>query len=140
MIARVPGVTKPGTVCELFVSNMDLAATVLDIAGLQLRDNHDGRNLFPLFRDVENEWRDDLMCEFHGHRFLYSHRMVRWGDYKYIFNAPDKDELSDFANDPHELQNRIDDPTYQEVAKEGNISCSGSRIATTRLNLQQGLC
>ena len=30
---------------------------------------------------------DDLLSEFHGHRFLYSQRMVRWDNYKFIFNA-----------------------------------------------------
>ncbi len=119
MIARVPGVTKPGTECKSFVSNMDLATTVLDIAGLSIPDNHDGRSLIPLFQDVNNEWRDDLMCEFHGHRFLYSQRMVRWGDYKFTFNAPDEDELYDLASDPHELDNCIDDPNYAEIAAEG---------------------
>jgi arylsulfatase A-like enzyme len=72
-----------------------------------------------LLQDVNNEWRDDLMCEFHGHRFLYSQRMVRWGDYKLIFNAPDDDELYDLASDPHELDNCIDDPNYTEIASEG---------------------
>ena len=119
MIARVPGMTVPGTECKSLVSNMDLATTVLDIAGLPIPNNHDGRSLIPLLQDVNNEWRDDLMCEFHGHRFLYSQRMVRWGNYKYIFNAPDEDELYDLASDPHELGNCIDDPNYAEIAAEG---------------------
>ena len=36
-----------------------------------------------------------------------------------LFNAPDEDELYDLARDPHELNNRIDDPTYDEIATEG---------------------
>jgi hypothetical protein len=47
--------------------------------------------------------------------------MVPWSDYKYMFNAADEDELYELANDPHELQNRIDDPTYQEAAKVRKI-------------------
>jgi arylsulfatase A-like enzyme len=119
LIARVPGMTVAGTVCESFVSNMDLPTTVLDVASLPIPTSHDGRSLTPLFRDIESDWRDDLMSEFHGHRFLYSQRMVRWGDHKYIFNAPDEDELYDLARDPHELNNCIDDPTYDEIATEG---------------------
>jgi arylsulfatase A-like enzyme len=119
LIARVPGMTVAGAVCESFVSNMDLATTVLDVAGLPIPANHDGRSLTPLFRDAESAWRDGLMCEFHGHRFLYSQRMVRWADFKYVFNAPDEDELYDLARDPHELNNRIYDPTYDEIATEG---------------------
>ena len=40
-------------------------------------------------------------------------------DYKYIYNAPDLDELYDLASDPHELVNRIDDPAYSSIAGEG---------------------
>jgi arylsulfatase A-like enzyme len=119
LIARVPGMTVAGTVCEAFVSNMDLATTVLDIAGLSVPIEHDGRSLVPLLRDPQSGWRDDLMSEFHGHRFLYSQRMVRWSDYKYVFNAPDEDELYDLVQDPHELANLVDDPAHSEIAKEG---------------------
>jgi arylsulfatase A-like enzyme len=119
LIARIPGVTAARTVCKEFVSNMDLATTVLDIAGLPVPANHDGRSLVPLFRNPKDEWRDDLMSEFHGHRFLYSQRMVRWDNYKFIFNVPDRDELYDLARDPHELTNLIDDPAYDGIAEEG---------------------
>jgi len=119
LIARVPGMTKPGKVCSQLVSNMDLATTVLDIAGLPVPESHDGRSLVPLFRDPNADWRDDLMCEFHGHRFLYSQRMIRWSNYKYIFNAPDEDELYDLDQDPHEMMNVIDDPDYADSVQEG---------------------
>jgi arylsulfatase A-like enzyme len=118
-IARVPWLTTAGTVCDAFVSNMDLATTALDIAGLPIPGTHEGRSLVPLFQDPQGEWRDDLMCEFHGHRFLYTQRLVRWDHYKYIYNAPDLDELYDLASDPHELVNRIDDPAYSSIAGEG---------------------
>ena len=119
LIARAPWLTTPGTTCDRFVSNMDLATTALDIAGLYIPDNHDGRSLVPLFRDPHADWRDDLMCEFHGHRFLYSQRMVRWDNYKFVFNAPDWDELYDLAEDPHETTNLIRDPGYATVAEAG---------------------
>jgi len=119
LIARVPGMTKPESTCDHLVSNMDLATTVLDLAGLAIPDSHDGRSLVPLFEDPGAEWRDDLMCEFHGHRFLYSQRMVRWDRYKYVFNAPDWDELYDLERDPWEMTNLINDPAYQATVREG---------------------
>jgi len=45
----------------------------------------------------------------------YSQRMVRTKRYKYVFNAPDIDELYDLGSDPHELQNLIDHPDYRDV-------------------------
>ena len=119
LIARAPWLTTPGTTCDHFVSNMDLATTALDIAGLTIPDNHDGRSLAPLFRDPGAGWRDDLMCEFHGHRFLYSQRIVRWDNYKFVFNPPDWDELYDLTTDPHETSNLIRDPGHATVAEEG---------------------
>lgn len=119
LIVHWPGVTSPGAICNKLISNMDLATTALDIAGLPVPDYYDGRSLVPLLGDSNAGWRDDLMCEFHGHRFLYSQRMVRWANYKYIFNAPDEDELYDLGQDPHELVNQIDSPAYAEIAEQG---------------------
>ena len=119
LIIRAPGLTTAGTVCDRLVSNMDLASTVLDLAGLGVPSSHDGRSLIPLLRDPGGPWRDDLMCEFHGHRYLYSQRMVRWASYKYIYNASDEDELYDLGRDPDELVNVIDEPGYAAIAEEG---------------------
>jgi len=118
LIVSWPGLTS-GAVCDKFVSNMDLAATALDVAGVPLPDRLDARSLLPLVRDPRADWRDDLMCEYHGHRYLYSQRMVRWENYKFIFNAPDYDELYDLEKDPHELKNVINDSHYSNVAEEG---------------------
>jgi arylsulfatase A-like enzyme len=119
MIVYWPGVTKAGGVSTNLVSNMDLAATVLDIAEVLLPENLDSCSLAPLLRDPHANWRNDFMAEFHGHRFLYSQRMVRWGSYKFVFNAPDRDELYDLGRDPDETSNMIEEPEYAEIAKEG---------------------
>lgn len=118
LMARIPGLTSPGAVCDRLVSNMDLATTALDAAGLPLPENHDGRSLMPLFRNPNADWPDDLVCEFHGHQLLYSQRMLRWDRYKYVSNPPDIDELYDLEADPHELVNRIGDPVMADVAEE----------------------
>ena len=121
LIIRIPWLDTKGAVCQKFVSNMDLATTVLDIAGLPIPGYHDARSLLPLVADPESNWRDDIMCEFHGHRYLYSQRMVRWDRYKYIFNPSDYDELYDLANDPYEMNNLINQPEYKKIAEEGRL-------------------
>ena len=45
--------------------------------------------------------------------------MVRWDNYKYVFNPPDIDEFYDLEKDPAELTNLIDRPDYAQSAKEG---------------------
>ena len=118
IIIHWPGVTQEGRKCDKLVSNVDLATTVLDIAGVPLPDNLDGRSLVPLLHDPNAEWPDDLMCEFHGHRFPYPQRMLRWDHYKYIFNTGDRDELYDLETDPYEMVNLIDDPIMIDMIKE----------------------
>jgi len=119
MIASVPWLSREHTVSTQPVLNMDLAATVLDLAGIPVPESYDARSIVPLLSRNDTEWRDDIMCEFHGHRFLYSQRMVRWDNYKYVFNPPDIDEFYDLGRDPAELTNQINSPEYADLVREG---------------------
>ena len=118
-LVRWPGVTQAGSVCSEFVTNMDLAPTALAAADLAIPGDYQARSLLPLLQGDTSTWPDDVVCEYHGHRYLFSQRMVRWSHYKYVLNAPSFDELYDLEADPHELRNAIDDPAYAEVAKAG---------------------
>ncbi len=118
LLARVPGVAAAGSVCNALVSNMDIASTALDLAGLPVPSAHQGRSLRPVLQDPHADWREDLMCEFHGLRINYWQRLLRWRQYKYVYNAPAFDELYDLDADPCELTNRIDDPELRDVADE----------------------
>ncbi|MFB6218224.1 MAG: sulfatase-like hydrolase/transferase [Halobacteriaceae archaeon] len=97
---------------EEFVSLLDLPPTVLDWAGADVPDTYDGRSLL----ELPGEWREDITAEFHGHFFPIEQRMLRTDRYKLVYNERDRWELYDLAEDPHELENRIDDPAYGEVA------------------------
>jgi len=118
-MVRWPGVTAPGSVCNEFVTNMDLAPTALAAAGVDVPGCYQARSLAPLCQGDASEWPDDVVCEYHGHRYLFSQRMVRWASYKYVFNAPSFDELYDLDADPHEMTNLIDDPAYTTIGREG---------------------
>lgn len=118
LLARVPGLTTAGSRCGALVSNMDIASTILDLAGLDVPAHHEGESFVPLLRDPAADWRDDLMCEFFGLRIAYYQRMLRWRHYKYVYNAADWDELYDLDADPYEMTNRIDDPAMRDVADE----------------------
>jgi arylsulfatase A-like enzyme len=119
MLARWPGVTPPGAICDAFVSNMDVASTALDAPGVPVPDAHDGHSLAPLLRDSDADWADDVYCQFTGYRVLATMRMVRWSHYKYVFNAHDYDEFYDLAADPNELHNVVSDPAHRAAAQEG---------------------
>lgn len=118
LIVHAPGRTRPGSVCRALVSNMDLMPTLLELGGGPTPPGLHARSLAPLCADPMAPWRDDLMAEFHGLRIGYNQRMLRWGDWKYVFNSPDTDELYDLASDPREFHNRIADASCADAAGE----------------------
>lgn len=121
LLARLPAAFGgvPGRREQRFVSLVDLPATWLDAAGVGVPDTFDGRRLLPLLRaESPDAWRQDVICEFHGHHFPYPQRMIRTERYKLIINPPDVNELYDLQTDPHELTNRIDDPVYAAVRRD----------------------
>ena len=99
---------------DKFVSLLDFTATFHEIAGADASGVR-GRSLLPLAagEDVEG-WREDILCEFHGHHFPYAQRMIRNKEVKYIANPEGIDEFYDMIVDPDELLNVIDVPIYRE--------------------------
>ena len=56
------------------------------------------------------------MSVFYGHHHVtYQSRMIVDGNFKYVFNAPEIDELYDLLHDPWEMNNLIDDPDYEDI-------------------------
>jgi arylsulfatase A-like enzyme len=113
-ILRVPGLDTRDFVGQT-VTNVDLAATILDLAGVEPGSPLDGRSLVPLLAGQAADWEDDVYCVFNGHYMSYQSRMVTNGSYKYVFNAPEFDELYDLVADPWEMQNLISSPEQQEI-------------------------
>ena len=111
---RWPGVIDPGRATDALASNMDLVPTVLEAAGAAMPPA-DGASLLPVARDPSVPWRDDLMCQHHGHGHPAFQRLLLWDRYKHVAHLDDRDELYDLAADPHELHNRIDDPALAGV-------------------------
>ena len=114
LFIRWPGRIAPGRVCEAFTSHLiDLASTILDLAGVPIPETFQGMSLKPLLLgEVEDTGREDIFASYHGNQFgLYSQRMVRTRRWKYVWNATAEDELYDLESDPGELRNLATEPT-----------------------------
>ena len=117
-IARIPGVSTVG-VSDDFVSLIDLPATVLDVARLDTSLVEDGRSIVDLTRGGAVEgWRQDIVCEFHGHHFPLQQRMLRTRDFKLVINPESVNELYDLRRDPAEMTNVYASPVYDEIRRE----------------------
>jgi len=64
---RHPGVqTSNGQIISEIVSNLDIAPTILDLAGLEVPASMQGASLVPFVRgEVPHDWRDQLFFEYH---------------------------------------------------------------------------
>jgi len=94
--------------------------TILDLAGCELPADLDAASLAPILRGERETVREgDLVeLEFHGHQCPYEQRMLRTRTAKYIFNAPESDELYDLQSDPAELYNLAADPAQAGLLAE----------------------
>ena len=104
---RWPGVTQPGSTCEVPVSSIDFFPTILEIAGARVDPawSVDGVSLVPLLRRTRTLRRDGL----YWHYPHYSNQggvpggAVRAGDYKLIeFYEDGRLELYNLARDIRE--------------------------------------
>jgi arylsulfatase A-like enzyme len=118
LIARWPGVTPQGAVCDAPVTLVDLMPTCLEVAGVPVPEHLDARSLAPLLRDPQAEWSDAAFAEFHGHHFPYPQRMIRTRTHKLVVNPPDVNELYDLEADPYELNNVYGHPAYRDIQRE----------------------
>ena len=116
------GVEQPGTTLRQNVQNIDIAPTILDMAGLKPHPQFDGKSFLPLLRG-ENTYagRDTLLYEYFWERpFPQTPTVhaIRTRQYKYIryHGVWDINELYDIQKDPGELNNLIRHPDYQTVA------------------------
>ena len=85
LIVRWPGRVKPGSVHSGLVSTVDLAPTVLGIAGLE-PTTMQGRDFTPMLLDTKAEVRDAVFAEANWHDYEKFTRAVRTGRYKLIRN------------------------------------------------------
>lgn len=117
LMVRYPRKINAGTVLNNMVLNLDLAPTLLEIAGLPVPNNFKGKSLMPLTAQQQITWREDWLYEYYeypGYQNVKPCRGVRTERYKHIhyFTAPQEFELYDLKTDADELHNLYGDPKY----------------------------
>jgi arylsulfatase A-like enzyme len=123
LLVRWPGAVAPGSEDRHLVSNLDFAETFLEIAGLPVPDDMQGRSLVPLLKgQAPPDWRKSFYYhyyEFPGAHSVARHYGVRTERHKLIHYYHLKEwELFDLEKDPDELKSVYDDPAYAAVREE----------------------
>ena len=107
----------PSSVCRDLVELRDVMPTLLDIAGAEIPDTVDGHSLLPLVSDPERSLRNWLHGE-HAFSEFSNHWIVTRYD-KYIWHSSSgKEQYFNLKDDPHELNDLINDPLCQKRIDE----------------------
>jgi arylsulfatase A-like enzyme len=107
LLARGPGV-PPGRTTDALVSNVDLAPTLLDLAGVPAPSSMDGRSLRPFLEGGEaSPWRREILLESFGapDDDVPGYQGLRTRTHLYVRYVTGEEELYDLLKDPDELTN-----------------------------------
>lgn len=128
LLARWPGVIKPGSRNDDLVQNIDFAETFLDIAGAPIPADMQGKSLVPLLEGhTPPDWRTSLYYHYYEYPAYHSvrrHEGVSNKRYKLIrFYGPDVPngeewEFYDRETDPHEMHSLYNDPEQAAVIQK----------------------
>ena len=134
-LVRWPAVVKAGTRSEGMALNVDFAPTFLDVAGVPVPAEMQGRSLLPLLRGrPPANWRTAMYYRYYhdpGDHNTRAHYGIRTRTHKLIhFWKKDQWELFDLGNDPYELHN-----LYGEAGQERLIATLKAEL----LRLKQAL-
>ena len=140
-LIQYPERIQPATSSDAIITNVDFAATILDLAGVDAPgpgpDQMQGRSFVPILEgETVEDWPDAMYYRYWMHRdgahLCPAHYGVRTATHKLIcyYNDPlDQPgahgpsdpvewELFDLVADPYEVHNVIDDPEYAAIRAE----------------------
>jgi arylsulfatase A-like enzyme len=125
LLVRYPPLVRPGITVDALTLALDIAPTVIDIAGGTPGPHIQGRSVVPLLRGERPAWRSSFLAEYYGEAAIpwlvsMSYKAVRTERHKYIewTQHPGADELYDLITDPYELTNLAREPGHAGLRAE----------------------
>jgi len=119
LLLRYPALEGPRVIDEL-VLNIDLAPTLLEMAGIAVPAAMQGSSWQPLLQGSPESWRDSVYFQYRKERqkiALPNIDAVRTDNAKLIVyeDRPEWTELYDLSADPYEIKNLAGEPEKQEL-------------------------
>jgi N-acetylglucosamine-6-sulfatase len=119
---RYPKLVRPGSVIEPMVLALDIAPTLIELAGGRPGRHIQGRSFLPVLRRSYVKWRKSFLIEYYNESAWpwivgMSYKAVRTERAKLIHwvHKDGVDELYDLKRDPYEICNVIRKPAYGRV-------------------------
>lgn len=123
MMIRYPKEIPAGGVRKEMVLNIDIAPTMLDLAGVPVPEHMPGKSLVGLAKGETAPWRKEWLYEYYeypGWENVRPNRGIRTERYKLIhyYLEPQEFELYDLAEDPAEIKNLYGNPQHAALQRD----------------------
>jgi arylsulfatase A-like enzyme len=124
MLVKYPARIPSGRVDTTHLTlNIDVAPTLLDLAGLQAPSWMQGKSFAPILSGATIPWRDAFLYEYYefpAEHCARKNRGVRTRRWKLIhfWEQPEEWELYDLQTDPDETQNLASSPGHAQIVRE----------------------
>jgi N-acetylglucosamine-6-sulfatase len=123
LLVYAPGMIEQGKTLEEVIQNIDIAPTILDMAGIKRPQQMQGESFYPFLKGENIAWRNKAFYEYYWeYAFPQTSTTfgVRDGDYKFIFYPGiwDINEFYNLKKDPEEKKNLIRFTAYQPLIKK----------------------
>ena len=126
LVCSWPGKVREGAVSDALVELIDIAPTLLELAGIEAPPRMQGRSLWPLLSGAASEHREYVRCEYYralnpdapGREHLQGNyaTMIRDQRHKLVcYHDRAMGELFDLETDPGEFNNLWDDPASADL-------------------------
>jgi N-sulfoglucosamine sulfohydrolase len=89
-IVKWPKGIKPGQTCQSLASSIDIAPTLLELAGVKAAETIQGKSFTTLFKTPDKEFRKYVFAEHNWHDYAAYERSVRSKDFLYVVNKRTK--------------------------------------------------
>lgn len=122
LIVKWPGVVKPKTVTNQMVMNLDYAETLLDMVGVKVPTDMQGKSFVPVLKQQQKGAFHDAVY-YHYYEttthHVAKHIGVRTEAYKLIYFYEKKEwELYDLRKDKSEMNNVYGQTAYQQIQNQ----------------------
>jgi len=122
LIVSYPGHIVKNEINYNFISSLDFAPTLLDYAGAEIPSSMRGRSFRQILEGRKpHDWRTSFYYHYYDQYGVPEVTGIRTEEFKLI-NYSNNDtmdwELFDLTNDPHEMNNQINNPGYSDIIND----------------------